>query len=874
MKQLSFIDPLKDLGHELLEIQKPSRYLGGELGSHPPVQETDARFRLALCFPDLYEIGMSNNAIRCIYNDIARLCADEVICERVFAPAGDFEELLAAKDMPLFTLESGIPLKACDMLGFSIGYELLATNMLTVLERGKIPLRVEERGNSDPLIIAGGPASTNPHPFGTFLDAVYIGESEAGFYPLLKDLADMKNEGADRAALLERMTACESIWISPRHKLGKNPPAAKAKRKTLRAVFPDFPSSASSTAFPVPVLQPVQNHGSVEIMRGCPNGCRFCHAGYYYRPQRIKSQEIIKKEVQELVQKAGHREITLASLSSGDYPDIVGLFTQLNKAWNYRSVSFQLPSLKVDSFTLPLLAEVAQLRKSGLTFAVETPIESWQRSVNKIVSFDKVVAIIKEAKQYGFKSAKFYFMIGLPLPERGRGEGEAIVDFLSRLMAEAPITMNVNIGTFVPKPHTAYERVGQIGEEETLQVIYMIKDRLKPFRTVSVSYHSPFSSMLEGILSRGDDQVGELLIEAHRRGARFEAWDDQVDRALWRQLFEDFKKGEGIDLIAHYLSERKADAALPWDDINLFVSKSFFKEEMNKSENSVLTASCNDECDHPCGSCNDRFRIIHNIIQPEPDSVIEDMTKSSPSDSAGDSGSLVPNVFSWSLENRTNESSNTVNDRRLVFSFKKIKAGSLYPLHSISGIFMRAITMLDLPIRHSEGFNPMPKMELNQPLALGIESGDEIAAFWLRKDLSESECTELFNQMRTRLPAGIELNRLRLGKKRSEGKNSLGSLYKGSVYSVSFFNESDLAAFRSFLDTNTIEYSNIAPITENRTISLYCADARGPERNIIKLISSALKEEKVLSRCSIIREHCFADYDPQKDEGLFLFDAL
>ena len=872
MKRQHFIHPLEDFGHDLLEIQKPARYLGGELGSNPPIPESDTRFRLALCFPDLYEIGMSNNAIRIIYNDINRHCAEAVACERVFAPARDFEQLLAAKALPLYTLESGIPLKDCDMLGFSIGYELLATNMLSVLQRGGIPLRVEDRGEGQPLVIAGGPASTNPHPFGAFLDAVYIGEAEAGFYSLLLELAGMKKKGADRAALLERLAACESFWISPHHTLTKGAPGKF--RKTLRAVFPDFSSSAASTAFPIPVLQPVQNHGSVEIMRGCPNGCRFCHAGYYYRPQRIKSPEIIKKEVQELVEKAGHSQITLASLSSGDYPDIVGLFTQLNNEWNRRSVSFQLPSLKVDSFTLPLLAEVAQLRKSGLTFAIETPIESWQRSLNKVVSFDKVVAIIKEAKRYGFKSAKFYFMIGLPLPERGRGEGQAIVDFLTRLMAEAPIGMNVNIGTFVPKPHTAYERVGQIGEEEALQVIYMIKDSLKPLRNVSISYHSPFSSMLEGIISRGDDEVGELLIEAHRRGAGFEAWDDQVDRGLWRQLLEDLQKGKGKDYIETYLSERNPDASLPWDDINLFISKSFFKEEMEKSQTSLLTPACDEECDHPCGSCNDRFQLVYNIIHIKPES--------SPSGEEFISSMAVPNaaflptIFSWSPQNRIiDDSSGTINDRRLIISFKKVKSGTLYPLHSISDIFMRAITMLDLPVRYSEGFNPLPKMELTQPLSLGLESHDEIIAFWLKTELSESECLELFHQLKRRLPAGLEIGRLKQGKKRSEGKNSIGSLYKGSMYSVLFFNDKDKKTFIDYLNDLSIEVSEAGPDSHNvGVISLYLADAHGAERNVHRLISAALNEEKALSRCSIIRDCCYAEYEPQKDHFLSLFDAL
>ncbi len=869
MKQSRFIDPLQDLGHELLAIQKPARYLGGELGSNLRVSESDPRFRVALCFPDLYEIGMSNNAIRVLYNDINRYCADKVICERVFAPARDFEKLMADNKIPLFTLESGIPLSSCDMLGFSIGYELLATNMLTVLERGGIPLRVEDRGDGDPLVIAGGPASTNPHPFGAFLDAVYIGEAEAGFYPLLNELAEMKKNGAGRKALLERLSGFQSFWISPER--SRNLGIPKGHRKTLRAVFPDFSTTKTSTAFPVPVLQPVQNHGSVEIMRGCPNGCRFCHAGYYYRPQRVKSPALIKEEVRDLVEKAGHREITLASLSSGDYPDIVGLFTQLNEEWNRRSVSFQLPSLKVDSFTLPLLAEVAQLRKSGLTFAVETPIESWQRSVNKVVSFDKIVSIIKEAKRYGFKSAKFYFMIGLPLPERGRGEGEAIVEFLSRLMGEAPLAMNVNIGTFVPKPHTAYERVGQIGEEEALQVIYLIKDRLRHLKPISVSYHSPFSSLLEGIISRGDDDVGELLIEAHRRGAGFEAWDDQVDRALWRQLLEDFKTGHGRDYAADCLSERKPDATLPWDDINLFVSKSFFREEMSKSSSSALTGVCEDDCDHPCGSCNDRFSIVHNIIHDE--SIPEHLEVATSSECFANDDSkdnYAHKYFSWNLRKDRLDLSDSLQDRRLIISFKKVKSASLYPLHSISGAFMRAITMLNLPVRHSEGFNPSPKMELNQPLSLGMESLDEIAALWLLKDLTESECSELFDMLNTRLPAGLELNRLRQGKKRSEGKKSIGSLYNGSMYSISFFDSKDKASFEDFLKDFPIQYDQ----NERDSLSLYLADSRGAERNAAKLVSSALGDEKVMSRCRIVRDRCYAEFDWQKRIGLTLFDAL
>ena len=307
-----FIQPIEDFGAELYAIQKPARYLGGEVGSHSRIDESDQRLRFALCFPDLYEIGMSNNAIRIIYNDLGR-AADDIVCERVFAPAPDFEALLKRKDIPLYTLESGIPLAQCDIVGFSIGYELLATNILTVLETGQIPILAKERTEKSPLIIAGGPASTNPHPFGAFIDAVYIGEAEAELYTVLRELASMKKAGAGRIEFLDRLRASPAFWMPRSASLPEG-------KRASRAVFSGFSGSTASTAYPIPIIQTIQSHGTVEIMRGCPNGCRFCHAGYYYRPQRVKSIERIEEEVEALVNKGGYREITLASLSSGDYP--------------------------------------------------------------------------------------------------------------------------------------------------------------------------------------------------------------------------------------------------------------------------------------------------------------------------------------------------------------------------------------------------------------------------------------------------------------------------------------------------------------------------------------------------------------------------
>jgi len=857
VKKLSLIDPIEAFGSQLFSIIKPARYIGGEVGSNESVAETEQRLIFALSFPDLYEIGMSNNAIRILYNDLKNM-SDSVVCERVFAPAPDFENLLKQKNVPLYTLESGIPLNQCDLIGFSIGYELLATNILTILDTGKIPLRVRDRGDEDPIVIAGGPAATNPLPFSSFLDAVYIGEAEAGFYDLLKKLAEIKKSGGSRPAMLQAIAEENSFWLSPESPAARDPDGSMRSRKAVRAVQTEFGNQAKDTAYPIPVLNTIQNHGVVEIMRGCPNGCRFCHAGFFYRPQRIKPPQQIQDEVRNLISKGGYREITLASLSSGDYPGIIELVHSLNDAWKSKKVSFQLPSLKVESFTLPLLSELSETRKSGLTFAVETPVDTWQKTVNKTVEFEKIAAILHEAKNYGFRSAKFYFMIGLPVSGRGMGEAKAIVDFLMKISHVEKIAINVNIGTFVPKPHTPFQRAGQLPEAEAMAAIHYIKDSLKPYKFISVAYHSPFTSMLEGIISRGDERVGELLLNAYRKGARLDAWDEHFDRNRWKEILQESSQQFGFDFEKEFLQPIPENHEPAWErNINLFVSKTYLEDEAKKSIESVMTSVCDDECDHPCGSCNSKFSIVNKFIQSE----VSPRT-------------LMPlqEDFGYKI---TKTQDSILEDQRFGFVFKKTSKGIFYPLHSISNIFARVLSILEFPVRFSEGFNPLPKMEFTQPLGLGISSEYEILAVWLKDSIQITDLDLFIKSFNRQIPQGIEVVSVRFGKKRADGKNSIGTLYSGSSFQISLKENLTIEKF-NLLKQELAKRIEVEAYDEvQKIVSVFVNDSHGGKNNIQHILKDILQTENILDECRIVKIRSWAQHQENNENcRIPLLDAL
>ncbi len=792
------IDPIAEIGKGLLEVVKPSRYLGGEAGSVR--KEDESLLSIALCFPDLYEIGMSNNAIRILYSGLNAMPG--VRAERVFAPAQDFEALLERRGIPLYTLETGLALSDVDILGFSLGFELAATSVLTVLKAGMIPVRAIERAEGDPIVLAGGPAATNPHPFAAFLDAAYIGEAEAGFFELAEELSGLKRAGGGRADILRRLAREDAVWIPARDGVGG--------KRARRAVFGGFGSTAAMTALPLPSVMTVQDHGTVEIMRGCPNGCRFCHAGYYYRPQRVKPYEVIRAEVSSLVERGGYREITLSSLSSGDYPRIGNLLDRLNAEWGPRRVSFQLPSLKINSFTLPIVRKLAEVRKSGLTFAIETPVDDWQRSINKDVSFERTISILEEAKAAGFKQAKFYFMIGLPVPGRGRGEAEAILDFFARLRARVNLQVNVNIGTFVPKPHTPFQWSAQLGEDEALEAINFIRSGLRQYKNVKVSYHSPFNSQLEGVVARGDERVGELILAAHDRGARLDAWEEHFDRDLWRSVISEAT----WPVIEDSCGPKEQASPLAWDDIGIRVSKAFLWREFEKSLAIEFTSGCIEECANPCGSCGDEAALVDEIIQDE------EIEEYSP----------APIVSDKPVG-------------RLVFRYTKVSTAAYMQHLSVVDAFDRAILMSKMKVQYSEGFNPMPRFETSQPIPIAVESLCEIASLSVCENVDPSACKDLLNSL---LPNGIHIEEAKYfpiveGRK----QRTLGGLEWGTEYEVSATETTDDAL-----------YEKLSAVLIERSVPDYMID-RAPSGTVkLRLRLPSRKEFgllRLLESCSETR---------------------
>ena len=804
---MQIVDTIAD---DLLMIQNPARYTGGEF-HYGEKDLSKVNLYTAICFPDLYEIGMSNNAVRILYDLLNNM--EEVYCDRVFSVAHDFEQLLRQKQIPLYTLDLQKPLSELDMLGISIGYELCATNILQVLELGLIPLHAVDRTDEHPIVICGGPAATNPLPFAPFMDFVYIGEAEGGLEEVAGLLLEAKKQHKSRSEKIALLKELPYLWY-------------KGKKLASRFIDTTFATPGKHTYrhYVVPNFKVAQDNGVVEIMRGCPNSCRFCHAGQYYKPYRQKLYSTMAEQVEQHVSDFGYREVTLSSLSSGDHPYIKELIETLNTEYSQRHVSFSLPSLKVNSFSLGILEQLSEVRKSGLTFAIETPKEAWQRAMNKEVPLEQVIEIAREAKSRGWKLAKFYFMIGLPFVDR-EVENQAIVDYVGAIFDATRLSMNINIGTFIPKPHTPFQWCSQLTPKQSYEQLSSLKKAINErIRGCKVSYHEPNISYLEGLISRGDERYAEVIESAYRKGCRLDAWDEHLKAELWMEAIKEASYNPDTCIFDPY----GLDEDLPWDSVSMRVSKKFLKDEYEMAKSLLLTERCFESCDHLCGVCS---KVTEVMDTTHKDPILEQVRNKT-----------------LAVEPKVETVEKTV---QALITYRRF-GRSLYisHIHAMRN-FEMAFQRSKVGVQFTQGFNPKPRLEFVNPLSVGIAGDEEVMLAELIdfEGLAESEVKE---KLSLALNAGYEIKEvifLRLDK-----KQTLAKYLKGSLYTIETrADEESRLILESFCNQ---ELKDV--VVRKEAEGLFSVRLEG-EKNLVKLLFGSETDKFALaSRLRITRKALFA----------------
>ena len=597
----------------LLSIQQPARYIGGEVNTvNKDPKKVDIRF--AMCFPDVYEIGMSHLGMQILYDMFNR--REDIYCERVYSPWTDLDKIMREKKIPLFALESQEPVRDFDFFGITLQYETSYTNILQVLDLAQIPLHAADRTESDPIVIGGGPCAYNPEPLADFFDMFYIGEGETVYFELMDRYKENKKQGRSRREFLEQAAEIEGIYVPAfydveYHEDGTiksfRPNNSHAKETITKQLVVNMDDAYYIETPVVPFIKATQDRVVLEIQRGCIRGCRFCQAGNVYRPLREHSLEYLKDYAYKMLKSTGHEEISLSSLSSSDYTYLEGLVNFLIDEFKGQGVNISLPSLRIDAFSLDVMSKVQDVKKSSLTFAPEAGSQRLRDVINKGLTEEVILQGANDAFHGGWNRVKLYFMLGLPTETKEDMEGIAeLSEKVAEIYYEIPkeqrngkVNVVASSSFFVPKPFTPFQWARMCTKEEFIERAYIVKDKfrqMKNQKSLKYNYHEADLTVLEGVLARGDRKTGALIEEAYKNGAIYDSWSEYFDNRIWMKAFETC----GLSVDFYTTRERSLDEVFPWDFIDAGVSKEFLKREWLNAIDEKLTPNCRQRCS-ACG---------------------------------------------------------------------------------------------------------------------------------------------------------------------------------------------------------------------------------------------------------------------------------
>ncbi len=609
MRKLALSDEI------LLKVDKPARYIGNELNSvMKDTSQVDIRF--AMCFPDVYEIGMSHLGIQILYDMFNR--RSDVWCERVYSPWPDLHEIMKKENIPLFGLESQEPIKNFDFIGMTLQYEMCYTNILQILDLAQIPFKSIDRDNDCPIVMGGGPCSYNPEPIADFFDIFYIGEGETKYDELFDLYKKYKAKGFNRDEFLHEAAKIEGIYVPALYEVEYN------KNGTLASFYPkydDIPAKIkkqvqadlSYSVYPekpvVPFIKATQDRIVLEIQRGCIRGCRFCQAGMIYRPNREKKVEYLKDLAYKLIESTGHEEISLSSLSSSDYSELEELINFLIEICKDKKINISLPSLRIDAFSLDIMKKVQDVKKSSLTFAPEAGTQRLRNVINKGLTVENILEGSRQAFEGGWNKVKFYFMLGLPteteedmrgIPELANDVAALYYETVPKEKRNGKCQITISTSFFVPKPFTPFQWARMYTPSDYLGRAKIVNDHVKAqlnHKSIRYNWHEADVTVLEGILARGDRKISDAIIKVYEKGALFDAWNEYFDYDRWLEAFEEC----GIDPDFYTMRERPLDELFPWDFIDIGVTKEFMIRQWQTAMQEAVTPNCRMQCSG-CGA--------------------------------------------------------------------------------------------------------------------------------------------------------------------------------------------------------------------------------------------------------------------------------